>query len=251
MNVWIWGPPMWDLLHNASFLYDMKKTSMEPMTRSLLELLPCRYCRESYAEYYQDMGPPAVGYSAQWAYRLHQRVNDKLQKQRIEAFLESHKDQKWPASVRRDLVENFRGPNGTGLVNEPTFLAVQKRFLVNSDEPIAWRGLSTVLLALLLGLRKTQEGPLHEFVIEESMYKVFLVFLDELLKVMHFTKQSNGHNILKFLLKLRKALQARESFADLLLLVEKAKYDSVANEKQAQEITALIRAGACVQGTCK
>jgi hypothetical protein len=197
------------------------------------------------------MGPPPVGYAAQWTYRLHQRVNDKLQRQRIESFLEAHKDKKWPANVKRDLLDHFRGPNGTGLVNEPTFLAVQKRFLVNSDEPIAWRGLSTVLLALLMGLKKTQEGPLKEFVIEDSMYKVFTHFVDQLIQVVKYTKQSNGHNILKFLLKFRKALLAKESYLSLLVLLEKAKYDSVANETHADEITALIRAGSCIGGTCK
>jgi hypothetical protein len=86
MNTFVWGPPTWKLLHSMSFadpgaLRDAVEGVVQFMD-SLGEVLPCIYCRESYARFVGDM--PSVrsaiqtGTLARWMYTLHARVNSKL-----------------------------------------------------------------------------------------------------------------------------------------------------------------------------
>ena len=86
MNTFVWGPPTWKLLHSMSFADPgALRGAVGEVVRfmdSLGEVLPCRYCRDSYAVFVKDM--PSVrsaiqeGTLARWMYELHARVNTKL-----------------------------------------------------------------------------------------------------------------------------------------------------------------------------
>ena len=50
----IWGPGMWHFLHTMSFNYPVKpndeqKTHYKNYIFSLQKVLPCKYCRDNYA----------------------------------------------------------------------------------------------------------------------------------------------------------------------------------------------------------
>ena len=51
----VWGPPLWHSLHTISFNYPVKPTKEQKENyynyfNSLKFVLPCRYCRDNYAE---------------------------------------------------------------------------------------------------------------------------------------------------------------------------------------------------------
>lgn len=86
----IWGPPTWTSAHCISFGYPIKPSEEQKKTykvffRALGDVLPCRYCRESYrkfissgeAEMTDDVFNSRQSLT-KWFYVLHNQVNKKL-----------------------------------------------------------------------------------------------------------------------------------------------------------------------------
>lgn len=89
----IWGPPAWIFLHSVTMGYPVKfdpndldhvnrRNSMIDFFNSLANVLPCKYCRESYDEYIKE-SPIESNLStrvelARWLYDIHNKVNYKL-----------------------------------------------------------------------------------------------------------------------------------------------------------------------------
>ncbi len=87
----IWGEHMWESVHCIAYGYPVEPTpeqreQYKTFFTYLQYVLPCRYCRESYAEFIKS--DPDVKLTdkdlenresiTKWSYRLHNRVNKKL-----------------------------------------------------------------------------------------------------------------------------------------------------------------------------
>ena len=96
----IWGPPGWLFLHCITMGYPniLNKTDPKHLFRkeetkkffsSLGNVLPCRYCRDSYNDYVRkspitDEVLSSRKNLAKWFYEIHNRVNEKLKVPRSE-----------------------------------------------------------------------------------------------------------------------------------------------------------------------
>jgi hypothetical protein len=87
----IWGNPGWTFNHSVTFGYPLEpteeqKTQYKNYFISLGNVLPCRYCRESYQKFI-TMGETALTDSVlenretltKWFYKVHEAVNTKLE----------------------------------------------------------------------------------------------------------------------------------------------------------------------------
>lgn len=84
MDTRFWGPSGWKLLHMSAHAYNIKnKQAFSNFFEILPYVLPCKYCRKSLSEYYEedpiDLSSPLA--LQKWLYRIHNKVNDKLRKQ--------------------------------------------------------------------------------------------------------------------------------------------------------------------------
>ncbi len=87
----IWGEHAWEFMHSISFGYPIQPTT-EQMSQyrafftSIGDVLPCKYCRDSYSEFIRSDPDASLKDSdlesrdalTKWLYRLHNRVNKKL-----------------------------------------------------------------------------------------------------------------------------------------------------------------------------
>ena len=87
----IWGSPAWTFNHSVTFGYPLEPTEEQKIKYknyfvSLGDVLPCRYCRESYQKFITT-GNTALTDDAlknresltKWFYRVHETVNAKLE----------------------------------------------------------------------------------------------------------------------------------------------------------------------------
>jgi len=86
MNVNIWGPPFWEILHGMAGLVNARNyTSFQFIMFHLNYLLPCIHCRNSYNEFYKLLDFTSQlnnkFYMLQ-IYNLHNLVNKKLDDQK-------------------------------------------------------------------------------------------------------------------------------------------------------------------------
>ena len=90
MLVSIWGPALWHSLHTMSFNYPVKptlndKTNYRRCMMNLVNVLPCRHCRENLKKNYKAF-PLSMGCMkdrnqfSRYVYRLHERINKNLGK---------------------------------------------------------------------------------------------------------------------------------------------------------------------------
>jgi hypothetical protein len=214
---------MWDLLQSSAFLLDASKVPSNSLIEPLRRLLPCIYCRNSFVDFYSLLGVPKKSQAAQWVYDVHKLVNRKLMKQRAEAFV-----QKRPQfnSIVNDSHE---------LLSEPKMEVLQKRFLVNREEPICRRGLLTVLLALVMALQLKNE-------MEDI--KALHKFIESLVVVIKISRQYNAEELISIVVDLGEM----QHLQDMRSFLEYMKYgDSGIDGHKA---SSLIKAGACISGTC-
>lgn len=89
MNTWLWGPPLWRILHSVSFAPDVPRhhETVTTFLETFQYVLPCVYCRESYTTFITQLQTSHSqslsetvkdGGLARWMYELHNKVNDKL-----------------------------------------------------------------------------------------------------------------------------------------------------------------------------
>ena len=98
MNTWIWGPPKWKFLHSLSYspAATAHAEDVAAFVQSVQHVLPCVYCRDSYATFLprlqQQFGAleevVAAGNLSRWMYALHDLVNAKLDQQLAEDMFE-------------------------------------------------------------------------------------------------------------------------------------------------------------------
>jgi len=95
MDTRYWGPDAWDLLHFISLDYpnnpsDNDKLIYSHFFNSLPFVLPCFYCRSSFTDYLKEL--PIENYFnskkniIEWVWKLHNKVNDKLRKQKLISY---------------------------------------------------------------------------------------------------------------------------------------------------------------------
>ena len=90
MVVGIWGPAGWLFLHSIAQNYpwkptDEQKESYYNFFKLVGNVLPCRYCRESYQDFIKQPGSELTKYTLKnrknlvtWLYHIHNKVNKKL-----------------------------------------------------------------------------------------------------------------------------------------------------------------------------
>lgn len=249
MNVWIWGPPMWDILHSACILSDTSKQSAVPLLRPLKMLLPCIFCRESFTKFYNCLGDPPIGLASEYLRLMHSIVNKKLSTQRLMAYVAKHTD--WSTSHKEFFIKHTVLMDSDPTIKpftEPTQEVLQKRFRVNREEPLTWKHLSVLLLAVVMGLQKTweQANPLEASFQSTVMHSELCTLLNCLSSLCAISMQEN-RNALQSLL--RSLFQTEDQLYNLDILQTKlveAKYST----KFSSDTINLIRAGSCISGTC-
>jgi hypothetical protein len=90
MDTRFWGPPGWKLLHQIAYQYPKEPTPQDKLEygifySNLANVLPCKYCRNSYSKYIKNL--PVDGFLdsrhklTEWVYLIHNKVNGKLRHQ--------------------------------------------------------------------------------------------------------------------------------------------------------------------------
>jgi predicted metal-dependent hydrolase len=182
-----------------------------------------------------------MGKSAFYVYKIHETVNKKLSTQRIEAFIEKQTnwtlDQK--SFFRNSSLEMFQDATIKPF-HSPTMEVLKKRFLVNREESLSWRNLSTSLLAIVMALQEHTEPLKYKSELE--------TFLKALRSVVLSAKQYNSTSIVQVL----DALLEQKSYEEMRTLLENAKYSPIipAVYSDVKVITNLVKAGACIENTC-
>ena len=77
MNTQIWGPLMWNLIHDVAVVADCYAHVPNFTERTinffdnLKFMFPCRYCRESYGEFIQQSEYKIQPPFKDWIYKIH------------------------------------------------------------------------------------------------------------------------------------------------------------------------------------
>ena len=101
MDTKVWGPAGWVFLHTTTFNYptkidlrnkrhrDIKKYTRQ-LFNNLRHTLPCKYCRQSFAEFLKELPIDDNLGTRQdltwWLYSIHNLVNAKLRRQERQAL---------------------------------------------------------------------------------------------------------------------------------------------------------------------
>lgn len=103
----VWGPALWHFLHSMSFNYPISPTSAEKKSykmfiKSLVFVLPCKYCRINLTKNFKKLPLTDVHLKnrdafSKYIFYLHEHVNKMLNKQSNLSFLDV-----------RDRYEHFR-----------------------------------------------------------------------------------------------------------------------------------------------
>jgi len=115
MNVNKWGPGGWTFLHTITFNYPLEpdnddKNRYKFFFSSVSEMLPCKYCRDSFKTYIKfipidEFLESRIGVTY-WLYRIHQLVDEKVFK----------KNDSFENVIRK--YENFRAKCGKVSIDE-------------------------------------------------------------------------------------------------------------------------------------
>ena len=218
MNVWLWGPPMWDTLHKAAYICDVKNISSKPMFETLKVLLPCKYCRNSYVTFYEDLGPPVVGQSSAWIHNVHTMVNNKLAVQRMQSYLETTK---FPSHIQAELIANVNRFAYT----EPSLEIVQKRTMLYSENLFQIDYILVFLIAIASNVQKSSTK-------KDTDTRALLTLIQAIAK---FALESKQSHIAEVLLGIRP-----KNILEDLEYIKDGKYN----------ISKLMQAKACAKGSC-
>lgn len=92
MNVNKWGPGGWTFLHTITFNYPLvpnenDKTKYKSFFNTIGDMLPCKYCRESYKIYIKyipiDLFLDSREGLCFWLYKIHELINYKIYKKNV------------------------------------------------------------------------------------------------------------------------------------------------------------------------
>lgn len=95
MNTFIWGPPLWRLVHSVAYCAQPEHAdAVSQFFLTFKRVLPCIYCRKSFAEFedvlkrrYNNRQLSQIIADRElfaWSYALHDLVNEKLDRQEFE-----------------------------------------------------------------------------------------------------------------------------------------------------------------------
>lgn len=167
MNVNIWGPELWSVLHGMSALVTKNNYRYaNDVFTSLKVLLPCIHCRKSYIEFFDLTFNPENSLitkekAIKWVYDLHNLVNDKLDTQLV-----SDTEEK---SLIKELLQKKR----------PTLEVVHKRLDLSQGEVINVLSVKKSLLSFALQIDSCEDvsasflhfsSKLYSFLIEYKNY---------------------------------------------------------------------------------
>lgn len=93
----VWGPPAWVFLHSVTFGYPQDPDAYDTQNgdpvgttkkryslffENLMYTLPCKYCRQSYSQYFKEnpIQLDSRDSLTKWLYDIHNLVNQKLKK---------------------------------------------------------------------------------------------------------------------------------------------------------------------------
>ena len=130
MNVNIWGPPLWEVLHGCAYLVNEKNfQAFNTFMYELNTLLPCIHCLRSYRDFYIPLPRQYQGsniYYMKYVYDIHNMVNEKLDKQKNR-----------PSS-------------------NPSFEVIKKRAAISENHPFSKNNAWKAILSISLACKDTQ-----------------------------------------------------------------------------------------------
>jgi len=105
----VWGPPGWFFLHTVSFGFPVDpdnfdteneqppgttKTNYKNFFLNIGNVLPCKFCRESYKKFVKEYPPDVTTRDTlvEWLWEIHNKVNEKLEDIYPDASLERIKE---------------------------------------------------------------------------------------------------------------------------------------------------------------
>jgi hypothetical protein len=156
MNVNLWGPNLWEILHGLSWLSQSSQSNKHlfDILDNLNILLPCIYCRQSFHQFFKK--EEARSYlelkneGPEYVYLLHSKVNDKLESQKFTEIFSSFQSQMKDQNVYDEMQKKFISFHS----RTPSFEVVRKRWLLSEGEPFSeksvWKTLFVFMLALNL-----------------------------------------------------------------------------------------------------
>ena len=92
MDTRLWGPSAWKLFHLVAQNYPQKPTdedrrNWQEFFISVKNILPCKYCRESFQQFMEELNIVDFLFSRRnlqkWMWLMHNKVNAKLRKQNL------------------------------------------------------------------------------------------------------------------------------------------------------------------------
>lgn len=154
MNVNLWGPQLWSLLHGLAYVADVKTAlNFQGILSELRILLPCSLCRNSYNTYYDKfkniVSDIEAGNASRKIWELHNLVDDKLEQQRLEKFIDAVKP-----SRKHAMRENFRILSG-----RPSFEVVLKRGALAEGYSFTPEDIYRVLFAFAMAIEDDSAKP--------------------------------------------------------------------------------------------
>lgn len=154
MNVNLWGPELWSLLHGVAALVSSADFAQAAVIfKSLRVLLPCVHCRNSYVQFLADTNVSQeirAGGAVELVYRIHCDVDNKLESQRLEALLAA-------VSAPDEVAAKIRAASAT-LSGRPSLQVVRKRWELSEGKPFAESSVWRVLFAFVM-LVDTDDDP--------------------------------------------------------------------------------------------
>ena len=233
MNTKVWGPPLWRVLHGSSTLtgtHPIHEESLATIVRTLEFIMPCSFCRDSYAKFSRDLNIEAIETTlhrkqfGRWLYDLHNLVVAKLQRQALET-----------AGVP---------PQYTDIIYEKTKLSyevLQKRLIITYPY-FSEADVFTVLG--ILALSATEEACIKR-------KRHFLEFARCVAKLLvGFSSFGNFGASLSSALERVNLLNFDRVIIKLLLGMELKRRPNKSEHEKHLQILGLAKAGKCLAGAC-
>ena len=252
MNVWLWGPSLWSVVHGCSQAYDLDDRLGKPihsLLQTLRVILPCVYCRNSYNGFLDDLGLPKQKTSLEWSQKLHNMVNTKLELQRIDKLRDA---ECLGLSKDNQLWDNLKSTACRNLLqNTPSLEILTKRCILKIDNPWSEYDLLLILTTLFshaqgpivkIGKSQADTGSSATAATKEVLHAQL-----EFVKALHDIAKIMGAPI--DLIHLLQKVLKTPGIDARLTLVARHLFPGHSDEDISQRVR-LLRAGACLNGTC-
>lgn len=247
MNVNLWGPELWAILHGVSGLSNTQnKIAVVDLLQDLTLLLPCIHCRNSYQNFFsrkEALKCARNGQLQDYVYSIHSQVDEKLEKQKLARLFEAMQASKGET----EKISNFSHL----LFTRPSLEIVKKRFLLCEGLPFSESSLWTVLISFVLNLDDTNQQS------NSLKRKAFVRWVRNLLIVLKF--HSSYEDVCKKLRIISDTLQFEFSKKEGFAAIFMAKTNLFPGKEQDRELelswihfTSILPARSCsLQSTCK